>query len=104
MLHVKIPLLIAGNVPYQSSGPSGTTSTSWPGGQGIFSAVSSNWNGATISLQFLGPDGATLVTAGTGTTFTANNAGIFYLPPCQIVATVTGSPTAAYATAERLPV
>lgn len=98
MLHVRIPLLIAGNTPFSGS------TTSWPGGQGIFQASSSNWNGATISLQFIGPDGSTLITAGTGTTFTANNAGVFYLHPCQIVATVTGSPTAAYASAERLPV
>jgi hypothetical protein len=62
----------------------------WPGGIGVF-AVVGTWNGATVTLQFLGPDGTTLMTAGTGTTFTANGAGVFYLPKATIKATITGA-------------
>jgi hypothetical protein len=74
----------------------------WPGGIGVF-AVVATFNGSTIKLQFVGPDASTLVDAGTATTLTANGAGVFYLPPCLIQATVTGGPPAgAYATASRV--
>jgi hypothetical protein len=60
----------------------------WPGGIGVF-MCSGTWNGATVSLQFVGPDGVTLITAGTATTLTANGGGVFYLPADNIQATVT---------------
>lgn len=62
-----------------------------PGGIMVFSAAGT-FNGATINLQFLGPDGQTLITAGAATTLTAAGAGVAYLPPCQVQATVTGGP------------
>jgi hypothetical protein len=62
-----------------------------PGGIMVFAAAGT-FNGATINLQFLGPDGSTLITAGTQTTLTAAGAGVAYLPPCQVQATVTGGP------------
>lgn len=75
----------------------------WAGGQGLFAAAGI-FGGATVSLQFLGPDGQTLITAGTNTTLTSSGGGIFYLPPCQIQATVTGgTPSGLYATAARIP-
>lgn len=75
----------------------------WPGGRGVFSAAGTI-GGATISLQFLGPDGSTWIDAGAGTTLLAAGAGVFELPPCQIRAAVTGgAPAALYAQAARVP-
>lgn len=76
----------------------------WPGGAGVF-VVAGTWNGATVTLQFLGPDGTTLITAGTATTLTANGAGVFYLPRGLIQATITsaGGSTSLTATASALP-
>lgn len=62
----------------------------WPGGIGVFSACGV-FGGATVSLQFVGPDQTTLITAGTATTLTANGAGVFYLPRSLIQATITGA-------------
>jgi hypothetical protein len=61
------------------------------GGIYMFAAVGT-FNGATINLQFLAPDGTTLLTAGTATTLTAAGGGIAYLAPGQVQATVTGGP------------
>jgi hypothetical protein len=63
----------------------------WPGGQAIF-AVTGTFAGATVSLQLLGPDGVTLLTAGAGTTLTAPGVGVVALPPGQVQATITGGP------------
>lgn len=83
---------------------SSSTAVNWPGGVGVFSAVGT-WNGATLTLEFIGPDGATLVVAGTGTTFTANGAGVFYLPECQVRAIVSspGGSTSLTASISRVP-
>lgn len=73
----------------------------WPGGQGTF-AVVGTFGGATVALQFLGPDGSTYINAGTNTTLTAAGAGNFILPPVLIRATVTGgTPSALYASATK---
>lgn len=81
-----------------------SASLQWPGGQGVFSAVGT-FGGATLSLQFMGPDGSTWIDAGVGTTLTAAGAGIFFLPPSPIRCTVTGgSPSGLYARAQRVPV
>lgn len=64
----------------------------WPGGRGLFTAAGT-FSGATISLQFLGPDGSTWIDAGTYTTLTAAGGGIFDLPQGQVRAAVTGSPS-----------
>jgi hypothetical protein len=60
------------------------------GGAGVVECVGV-WNGATATLQFLGPDGVTLVTAGTAATFTANGAGVFYLPNGLVQMTITAA-------------
>jgi hypothetical protein len=74
----------------------------WPGGRGVFMAAGT-FSGSTVKLQFLGPDGSTLIDAGTNTTLTSAGAGIFDLPPCQIQATVSGGPPSGmYATAARV--
>lgn len=61
----------------------------WAGGIGEF-AVDGTWNGATVTLEFALPDG-TLLPAGANTTFTANGAGVFYLPACFIQAVVSSA-------------
>jgi hypothetical protein len=69
----------------------------WPGGRGLFT-VAGTFGGATVSLQYLGPDGTTWLTAGTYTTLTANGGGIFDLPEGQLRANVAGgTPSALYA-------
>lgn len=74
----------------------------WPGGIGLFSCIGT-FGGATVSLQFVGPDQSTLITAGTNTTLTAAGAGVFYLPPCRVQATVTGgAPSGLYASVDRV--
>ena len=77
----------ASNVGGTSTGPL----VDCPGGMCVF-AVAGTFNGATITLQVLGPDGVTLLTAGVATTLTAPGMGVVYLPPCQVQATVTGGP------------
>ncbi len=74
----------------------------WPGGEGEF-AVAGTFGGATVKLQVLGPDGVTWIDAGTNTTFTASNAGIFKAAHCFIrAAIVGGSPSGIYAIAQRV--
>lgn len=69
----------------------------WIGGTGVF-AVTGTFGGATVSLEFLGPDGATWLAVGTDTTKTANGAGLFTLYPASIRAAVSGgTPSALHA-------
>src|SRR5437588_12952480 len=77
----------------------------WPGGQGVFVVVCTTFNGATIKLQFLGPDGATWIDAGAAATVTATGAGIFSLHPCKIrCAVITAVPsTGVWAQANVVP-
>lgn len=64
----------------------------WPGGRSVFMAVCAGWNGATVSLQMVGPDGSTLLDVSPSqTTLTANGGGVVDLPPCQIQATIRGA-------------
>ena len=82
------------------NGSSANTTYMWPGGIGVFAAVSSAWNSATVTLEWIGPDGSTLIVAGTNTTCTANCNGVFYLPAGKIEAVVSGgTPTALFAAA-----
>jgi hypothetical protein len=62
-----------------------------PGGQMVF-AVAGTFNGCTVTLECLGPDGQTMLIAGAATTLTAAGMGVAYLPPCQVQAVVTGGP------------
>lgn len=74
----------------------------WPGGRGTFSAAGT-FGGATVTLQFLGPDGVTSITAGVDTTLTAAGGGNFDLPPAQLQAAVSGgTPSGLYARAARV--
>jgi hypothetical protein len=90
----------AATVQLWINGFSANTTYFWPGGIGVFAASSSSWNSATVTLEWVGPDGATLIVAGTNTTCTANCNGVFYLPAGKIEAVVSGgTPTALYAAA-----
>ena len=78
------------------------SSAQWGGGTGVFTACGT-FSGATVSLQFLGPDGSTWIDAGSDTTLTANGGGGFALPASKIRAYVSGgSPSSLYAQAEIL--
>jgi hypothetical protein len=61
-----------------------------PGGVCVMTAAASAWNGSTVTLELLGPDGQTMLVAGAATTLSANGVGVVYLPPCQIQAVVSG--------------
>ena len=100
---VSIPLLDSSTgTPVTATGGA----QDWPGGQGIFVVSCTTFNGATIKLQFLGPDGATWIDAGVATTLTASGAGGFNLHPCKIrCAVVSAVPsTGVWAQANRVPV
>lgn len=72
----------------------------WPGGRGVFS-LAGTVSGATITLQYLGPDGSTWLTAASATTLTAVGLGVFDLPCGQIRALVaSGTPSGLFAAAE----
>lgn len=90
-------------MPQLLSNEAATGSASqWGGGSGVFS-VCGTFGGATVSLQFMGPDGATWIDAGGYTTLTANGGGGFVLPPSKIRAYVSGgTPSALYAQAEQV--
>ena len=77
----------------------------WPGGRGVFRVVATDFDGNTITLQVLGPDGTTYIDVADETTLTANGHGGFDLDPCKLKATITGGGTtvAAYATVSRVP-
>lgn len=77
----------------------------WPGGRGFFTVVATFGPGS-VSLQYLGANGTTWITAsdvaGAAATLTANGGVLFELPPGSIRAAVTTS-TAVYANAARIP-
>jgi hypothetical protein len=77
----------------------------WQGGRGVFAAFGT-FGGGTVALQWT-PDGGTDwlavdASGNTFVTFTANGAGGFELPPCQIRAVLTGA-TAPLLTATAAP-
>ena len=72
----------------------------WAGGSGVF-AVVGTFGGATVKLQFLGPNGTTWIDVGGTTVMTAAGGAGFVLPCGQIRGAVTGgSPSGIYASAE----
>lgn len=81
-----------------SNGTATGDAMQWPGGEGTFSVVGT-FNGATIKLQYLGPDGSTWMDAGVDATLTAAGGCNFQLASGLIRASVTGTPTGIYATA-----
>jgi hypothetical protein len=75
------------------------TGTTWGGGRGVFS-LAGTVGGATITLQYLGPDGTTWLTGATA--LTAIGLIAFELPPGQIRAAVSGgAPAGLYANADQ---
>ena len=75
------------------------TAVQWPGGRGLF-ALAGTVSGAMVTLQVMGPDAATYLTAATA--LTAVGIVAFELPPGLIRALVaSGSPSGLYASAEQ---
>lgn len=86
--------LIGGPINASGVNPGGTATgplIDCPGGVCVFAAAGT-FNGCTVTLQLLGPDGTTLLTAGAQTTLTAPGMGVVYLPPGQVQATITAGP------------
>lgn len=65
----------------------------WPGGPGVMEVVGT-FNGATVALQVLGPDGSTYIAG--GPVAAAAGSYPFNLPPGFIKAVIVGSPTGIY--------
>ena len=61
----------------------------WDGGRGQFTAVGS-FAGATVSLEVLGPDGATWIPVGPDVRLVTAGVGNFELPAGSIRAAVSG--------------
>lgn len=61
----------------------------WQGGEGLFT-VEGTFGGATVSLQYLGPDGVTMIAVGASTTVTAAASVLFTLPRAAIQVAITG--------------
>lgn len=81
----------------------------WPGGRGFFVAVGT-FDGESVTLEYLGPDNATWLTAsdvaGSAATLSAAGGLLFELPPGQIRAAVStggGTPSGLYVQAYRIP-
>jgi hypothetical protein len=81
------------------NGNATSAAQTWHGGKGSFLVHADTWNSATVKLQCLGPDRVTWIDVGTDTTLTADGGGNFELPPGQLRAAVSGTPTAVYAVA-----
>lgn len=74
----------------------------WIGGAGVFTAAGT-FGGATVTLQYQGPDGSTAIDMGDDTTLTEAGGGGFVFPPGQIRAEVSGgTPSGLYAQAEQV--
>jgi hypothetical protein len=73
----------------------------WGGGLGIFDCAGT-FGGATVTLQFLGPDGSTWIAMGSDTTLSAAGGALFTFRPGKIRAAVSGgAPSGLFATAEQ---
>lgn len=73
----------------------------WPGGRGMFMAVSTNWGGGSVALQWRGPDGVTWL-ATPAISLTADSGTVFDLPPGEVRA-VVNTATGVTASAVRIP-
>ena len=91
------------NLPLIVNGSTSSAQSAWAGGAGFFGCVGT-FSGATVTLQYLGPDGATLLTVGASTTLTTNGGATFSLPRVKVQATVSGgAPSGLYCTAWSIP-
>lgn len=78
------------------------SAAAWPGGTAFFDVVGT-FGGATVSLQFLGPDGTTWMSFGAGSDFTAAGCAVVMSRPGQVRAAVSGgAPSGLYATIEQV--
>jgi|SRR5882672_10372503 len=98
--------LLIGTGPPDTPNTSGATVSrgpvDCPGGTCVFSVVGT-FGGATVKLQVLGPDGATWIDAGVGTTLTAAGMGVVYLPPGMVQAVIVGgAPAGIFAALARI--
>lgn len=70
----------------------------WPGGKGTYCVVGT-FSGATVALEYLGPDGTTWVSVGAEAELTAAGMVTVEFASGQVRAAVTGgSPSGLYAT------
>ena len=80
----------------------------WRGGKGRFSVAGTFTEGSSVSLEYLGPDATTWITANDNTssasliTLTANGGVNFDLPAGPIRAAVSGTLSGMYATANTI--
>jgi len=79
------------------------SAVTWAGGRGQFKALGT-FDGATVALEVLGPDGSTWQPVGEDAALDAAGVANFECPPCQLRAAVTGgsSPSGLYAEAASL--
>ena len=76
------------------------SSTQWDGGKG-FVTVAGTFGGASLQLQYMGPDNATWVPVGSA--FTAAGSAVVEMPPGKIrMAISSGPPSAMYAKIEQI--
>jgi hypothetical protein len=74
----------------------------WQGGNGTFVAAG-NFGGATVTLQYRGPDGVTWTPMGPNTTLSAAGGGVFACHEVDIRAEVAGgTPSGLFAQVERV--
>lgn len=86
-----------------SNGSATSEWAQWPGGTGVFQVVGT-FSGATVKLQFKGPDSSTAIDVGVEVTLTAAGMGGFVLPPGPVRASVSGgSPSGLYVVVARIP-
>lgn len=75
-----------------ASGDGSGTPQRFQGGKAQHAVVASSFDGGTVTLEGLGPDGSTYVEIATG--LTANGVQTVDIPPGQYRATVSGTSTA----------
>lgn len=70
----------------------------WPGGRGLF-VLAGTVSGASVGVEYMGPDGSTWLPAHTA--LTAVGMALFELPPGRIRAAVSGgTPSGLFAAAD----
>ena len=78
----------------------------WRGGKGLFSVAGTLTGGGSVSLEYLGPDATTWITATDNTsspiTLTAGGGVNFELPAGPIRAAISGTLNGVYATANTI--
>lgn len=101
---VRENLTLASNVGAQGSFPA--TGTTAYGGDYIFTVSAANFNGASVQLQALGPDGTTYQNIGAAKTAndTTGGTGVGLGSNARVRVTVSGgTPSGLYALLSRLP-